>query len=144
MYNKKVSSMRIEITSKQITITDTMRNKVEERFEKLEKLQIPLIKPHCIITKEPKGVKIEATIGIPNGKVFAHAENDDLYVAIGQLFQKIERQLNKHLHKPQADRAKNNGKDMCRNGEISGEAIEEPEIEIESDAEIKLNKEFAA
>jgi ribosome-associated inhibitor A len=33
---------------------------------------------------------------------------------------------------------------MCRTGEISGEAIEEPEIEIESDAEIKLNKEFAA
>ena len=33
---------------------------------------------------------------------------------------------------------------MCRNGEISGEPVEEPEIEVESDAEIKLNKEFAA
>jgi ribosome-associated inhibitor A len=144
VYNKKVSYMRIEITSKQITITDTMRTKVEERFEKLEKLQIPLIKPHCIITKEPKGVKIEATIGVPNGKVFAHAEHDDLYTAIGQLFQKIERQLNKYLHKSEADRSKRHGKDMCRNGEISGQPIEEPEIEIESEAEIKLNKEFAA
>ncbi|MCW8994863.1 MAG: ribosome-associated translation inhibitor RaiA [Psychromonas sp.] len=136
--------MRIEITSKQITITDTMRTKVEERFEKLEKMQVPLINPHCIITKEPKGVKIEANIGVPNGKVFAHAEHDDLYVAIGQLFQKIERQLNKYLHKAEADRAKNNGKDMCRTGEISGESIEEPEVELESDAEIKLNEEFAA
>jgi ribosome-associated inhibitor A len=139
-----VSYMRIEITSKQITITDTMRTKVEERFEKLEKLQIPLITPHVIITKEPKGVKIEATINVPNDKIFAHAQNDDLYVAIGQLFQKLERQLTKYLHKSEASRAKNNGKDMCRTGEISGEAIEEPEIEIESDAEIKLNKEFAA
>ena len=136
--------MRIEITSKQITITDTMRAKVEERFEKLLKLQISLINPHFIITKEPKGVKIEGTIGVPNGKVFAHAEHDDLYVAITQLFQKIERQLNKHTHKDEANRAKNNGKDLCRNGEISGEAIEEPEVEIESDAEIKLNKEFVA
>lgn len=136
--------MRIEITSKQITITDTMRTKVEERFKKLEKLQIPLIKPHCIITKEPQGVKIEATIGVPNGKVFAHAEHDDLYIAIGQLFQKIERQLNKHLHKSEAARAKNHGKDMCRNGEISGQPVVEPEIEVESDAEIKMNKEFAA
>lgn len=136
--------MRIEITSKQITITDTMRTKVEERFQKLEKLQIPLINPHCIITKEPKGIKIEATIGVPNGKVFAHAEHDDLYVAIGQLFQKIERQLNKHLHKSEASRAKNHGKDMCRNGEISGQPIEEPEVEILSDAEIKMNKEFVA
>lgn len=136
--------MRIEITSKQITITDTMRTKVEERFEKLEKMQIPLITPHCIITKEPKGVKIEATMGVPNGKIFAHAEHDDLYTAIGQLFQKVERQLNKYIHKAEAARAKNNGKDMCRTGEISGESIAEPEIEVESEAEIKLNKEFAA
>ena len=134
--------MRIEITSKQITITDSMRSKVEERFDKLEKLQIPLINPHFIITKEPKGIKIEATIGIPNGKVFAHAEHDDLYVAIGQLFQKIERQLNKHLHKSEGNRAKNNGKDQCRSGDISGEPLE-IEPELESDAEIKMNKEFA-
>jgi len=136
--------MRIEITSKQITITDTMRTKVEERFQKLEKMQVPLINPHCIITKEPQGVKIEAAIGVPNGKVFAHAEHDDLYTAIGQLFQKIERQLNKYVHKSEANSAKNHGKDMCRNGEISGEVVEESEIEMESDAEIKLNKEFAA
>jgi ribosome-associated inhibitor A len=136
--------MRIEITSKQITITDTMRTKVEERFEKLEKLQVPLIKPHCIITKEPKGVKIEGNIGVPNDKIFASAEHEDLYTAIGQLFQKIERQLNKYIHKSEAARAKNHGKDMCRNGEISGEIVEEVEIEVESDAEIKLNKEFVA
>jgi ribosome-associated inhibitor A len=135
--------MRIEITSKQIAITDTMRAKVEERFEKLEKLQTSLINPHFIITKEPKGIKIEGTIGVPNGKVFAHAEHDDLYVAIGQLFQKIERQLNKHQHKDEANRAKNNGKDLCRTGEISGETVEEPEAVIESDVEITLNKEFA-
>jgi len=136
--------MRIEITSKQITITDTMRAKVEERFDKLEKMQVPLIKPHCIITKEPKGVKIEANIGVPNDKIFASAEHEDLYAAIGQLFQKIERQLNKYIHKSEADRAKNHGKDMCRNGEISGEVIEESVADIESDSEIKLNKEFVA
>ena len=133
--------MRIEITSKQIAITDSMRAKVEERFEKLEKLQFPLIKPHCIITKEPKGLKIEATIGIPNGKVFAHAEHEDLYTAIGQLFQKIERQLNKHIHKSESARAKNNGKDLCRNGDISGVIVEEEAVE--SDVEIRMNKEFA-
>lgn len=139
-----MSYMRIEITSKQITITDTMRANVEERFEKLQKHQISLIKPHFIITKEPKGVKIEATIGVAHGNIFAQAEHDDLYAAIPQLFQRIDRQLNKHIHKDDANRAKNNGKDLCRNGEISGEAIDESELETESDAEIKLNKEFVA
>jgi len=136
--------MRIEITSKQITITDTMRTKIEERFEKLEKLRVPFIKPSCIITKEPKGIKIEASINVPNDKIFAHAEHDDLYTAIGQLFQKVERQLNKYVHKAEADRAKNHGKDMCRTGEISGEVPDEPVYEVESDEEIKLNKEFIA
>jgi ribosome-associated inhibitor A len=133
--------MRIEITSKQIAITDSMRNKIEERFEKLEKLQIPLIKPHCIITKEPKGIKIETTISVPNGKVFAHAEHEDLYTAIGQLFQKIERQLNKYIHKSEAARAKNHGKDLCRSGDISG--VESNDAPIESEIELNMNKEFA-
>lgn len=136
--------MRIEITSKQISITDTIRTKVEERFQRLEKLQVPLIKPHCIITKEPKGVKIEANIGVPQDKIFAHVKHDDLHIAIGLLFQKIERQLNKYIHKTEAARSKSNGKDMCRNGEISGNVVEEPEIELQSDEEIKLNKEFVA
>ncbi|WP_094751568.1 ribosome hibernation-promoting factor, HPF/YfiA family [Psychromonas sp. CD1] len=134
--------MRIEITSKQMTITDTMRRKIEERFQKLEKLQVPLINPHCIITKEPQGVKIEAKIGVSNGKVFAHAEHDDLYIAIGQLFQKIERQLNKYSHKDEASRAKNNGKNLCRTGDISGQISEDENIEVESDVEIKMNNEF--
>lgn len=127
--------MRIEITCKQITITDSMRNKIEERFEKLEKHQIPFIKPHCIITKENKKFKIETTIGVPQGKIFAHAEHTDLYVAIGHLFQKIERQLNKHVHKSEAARAKNNGKDQCRSGEISGETS----TTHESDNKISMN-----
>jgi len=132
--------MRIEITSKQITITDSMRSKIEERFEKLEKLQIPLINPHCIITKEHKNIKIEITIGVAHGKVFAHAAHADLYVAIGQLFHKIERQLNKYTRKPESARAKNNGKDMCRSGEISGETP--ITADSESDEEISMNGEF--
>lgn len=135
--------MRIEITSKQISITDSMRTKLDERFAKLEKLQIPLIKPHCIISKEPKGIKIEATIGIPNGKVFASAIHEDFFPAVGDLFQKIERQLTKHLHKTEATRAKNNGKDQCRAGEISGEPVAETAFETESEIEINLNKEFS-
>ena len=129
MHNTRTTSMRIEITSKQIAITESMRAKIEERFDKLAKLQMPLINPHCIITKEPKGIKIEVSIGVPHGKVFAHAEHDDLYIAIGQLFQKVERQLNKHIHKSEGERSKGNGKDMCREGNVSGEPSQELDAE---------------
>ncbi len=117
--------MTIEITSKQISITTPIREKIQSRFEKLEKMQIPLINPHVIITKEPKGVKIEASISIPSGKLFAQAEHDDLYAAITLLGQKLERQLNKHLHKPEARRG---SESIKRQNETPVEPIEEEEV----------------
>lgn len=107
--------MRIEITSKQMEITDAIRSRVESRFEKLSRFDVPLIKPHVIITEEPKSFKIEANITIPNNQLFAEAEHSDLYAAINQLGQKLERQLNRSLKKPVAQRNTRNGKTMFRN-----------------------------
>jgi len=98
--------MKIEITSKIISVTDPIRERIASRFAKLERLQVPLINPHVIITKEPKGVKIEATAGVPNGSLFAQADHEDLYAAINLLGQKLERQLNKHQGKPLAQRTR--------------------------------------
>ncbi|MNF43950.1 Ribosome-associated inhibitor A [compost metagenome] len=47
---------------------------------------------------------VEATAGIPNGKLFAQAEHEDLYAAITDLGQKLERQLTRHIEKPIARR----------------------------------------
>ncbi|MCE0555985.1 MULTISPECIES: ribosome-associated translation inhibitor RaiA [unclassified Motilimonas] len=96
--------MTIEITSKHMAITTPMREKISARYDRLEKMQLPLIKPHFIITQEPKGFKIEASIGIPNGDLFATATHDDLYCAINKLGQKLEKQLHKHVDKPNAQR----------------------------------------
>ena len=97
--------MKIEMTSKIIDITPAIRERIESRFEKLERLQVPLITPHVIISKERLMYIVEATIGIPNGKLFAQAEHEDLYAAITDLGQKLERQLNRHTEKPIARRA---------------------------------------
>ena len=92
--------MKIEMTSKIIDITPAIRERIESRFEKLERLQVPLITPHVIISKERLMYIVEATIGIPNGKLFAQAEHEDLYAAITDLGQKLERQLNRHTENP--------------------------------------------
>ena len=47
---------------------------------------------------------VEATAGIPHGKLFAQAEHEDLYAAITDLGQKLERQLHRHTEKPLARR----------------------------------------
>ena len=104
--------MKIEMTSKIIDITPAIRERIESRFEKLERLQVPLITPHVIISKERLMYIVEATAGIPNGKLFAQAEHEDLYAAITDLGQKLERQLNRHIEKPLARRAAVVGTDV--------------------------------
>ena len=104
--------MKIEMTSKIIDITPAIRERIESRFEKLERLQVPLITPHVIISKERLMYIVEATAGIPNGKLFAQAEHEDLYAAITDLGQKLERQLNRPIEKPLARRAAVVGKDV--------------------------------
>lgn len=99
--------MLIDITSKSIDITPTIRERIETRFAKLEKTQIPLIKPQFIITKEKLSYKVEAKVGIPNGQLFASDVNEDLYLAINNLGQKLERQLRRYHTKPISERVDN-------------------------------------
>lgn len=97
--------MIIDITSKCLDITPSIRTRIETRFEKLAKNQVPLIKPQVIITREKQDFKVEAKIGIPNGQLFASDTQADLHAAINALGQKLERQLRKYQEKPVASRS---------------------------------------
>ncbi|MBV7300791.1 ribosome hibernation-promoting factor, HPF/YfiA family [Enterovibrio paralichthyis] len=98
--------MRVEITGKNIDITAAIRDRITSRFEKLEKWQVALINPHAVISEEPGNkFKIEAGVMIPGAKLIASAEHDDMYAAINEVGQKLEKQLNKQAHKGEARRA---------------------------------------
>ena len=111
--------MMIDITSKAIEVTPAIRERIDSRFAKLERLQVPLITPQVIVTKEGLEFVIEAHVGIPNGQLFAEARHEDLYAAVTQLGQKLERQLTRYASKPDAHRAARSGKEQCRAGEIN-------------------------
>lgn len=97
--------MELNITGKNIEVTSSIREYIEAKFKKLEKWQIDLIGCHATISTEPgKQQKIEATINVPKGQLVASATSDDLYKAINEVKQKLERQLNKLSHKPEAKR----------------------------------------
>ena len=106
--------MKIEITSKHAEITEAMRERIESRFEKLERYTVDFIKSHVIITKEPKGFKIEANVTIPQNKLFAQAHDEDLYAAINDMGQKLQRQLNKITHKDDSHRGERQAKALNR------------------------------
>lgn len=97
--------MTLSITSKQMDITPALRSYLEDKFTKLDKWRAILINPHFILTKEPDGFIINATIATKGTPLVASAKHDDMYTAINELIGKLERQLNKLQHKPEARRA---------------------------------------
>ena len=97
--------MILNITSKQMEITAAIRDHVEDRLAKLETWQAHLINPHIVLSKAPKEFVADATINTPNGTLVASAKHEDMYTAINDLIGKLERQLNKVQHKPEARRA---------------------------------------
>ncbi len=103
--------MIINITSKQMDITPALRGHIESRLTKLNKWQVNLINPHIILTKDPKGFSVDASIHTPNGQLVANAQHVDMYAAINDLLAKLERQLNKVQHKNESRRAANSLKE---------------------------------
>jgi ribosome-associated inhibitor A len=94
----------LKITSKQLEVTALIRERIENRLEKLSRHDLHLINPHIIITQEKQLFKIEASVGLPTGELFAQAKSQNLYAAITAMGQKLEKQLNRLTHKPQAQR----------------------------------------
>ncbi len=108
----------IDITAKQFEITPAIRERIESRFDKLQRFDIDIINNHVVIGKEKNLTHIEVTCSIPNNQLFAKAEAEDLYAAINKVGQKLERQLTRHLHKDEAHRSARSGKEQCREGTI--------------------------
>lgn len=103
--------MSLNITSKQMDITPAIREHIEGRLAKLEKWHTQLINPHFVLNKVPNGFSVEASIGTPNGNLIASASADDMYKAINEVEEKLERQLNKLQHKDESKRAEERLKD---------------------------------
>lgn len=98
--------MRVEITGKNIEITSGISEHLTSRFQRLEKWQINLINPHAVISLEPDHkFKVEADISIPGSKLVATSQHEDMFAAINDVSQKLEKQLNKQAHKSQSRRA---------------------------------------
>ncbi len=98
--------MRVEITGKNIEVTSAINDRISARFEKLEKWQVALINPHAVISEVPGNkFKVEASVSVPGATLVASSEHEDMYAAINEVGQKLEKQLNKVVHKGEARRA---------------------------------------
>lgn len=91
--------MQVNISGQHLEVTDTLRNYVNEKFERLARHFDRITNVQVIMQVEKLKQKIEATLHVAGGEVVANAEHDDMYAAIDLLADKLDRQLIKHKEK---------------------------------------------
>ena len=91
--------MQGNISGQHVEVPDTLRDYVNEKFERLARHFDKITNVQVIMQVEKLKQKIEATLHIAGGEVVANAEHEDMYAAIDLLADKLDRQLIKHKEK---------------------------------------------
>lgn len=97
--------MRLDITGRNVDITPAIREFAEEKLRKLRKVTDGPLEAHVVLRVEDRH-RHSAEIQVKSGSVSAAGaeETHDLYQAIGDVVDKVERQLRRqkerrHNHK---------------------------------------------
>lgn len=93
--------MQLSITGHHIEVTESLKNYVTEKFAKLDRHFDQVIDVHVILQVEKLAQKAEATVRVNGAKLFAEDTQEDLYAAIDNLIDKLDRQVLKHKDKIQ-------------------------------------------
>lgn len=100
--------MNITIVSKNVEITDTIINRVEDTISKLEKYINKDIDVNVKLHVKKKSQKIEVTIYLSEGYIIRAEEvQSDLYSAIDLVYDKLYKQLRKYKTQTLRRRHKN-------------------------------------
>jgi len=93
--------MQLDITGRHVEVTDSLRNYVTGKFQKLERHFDQVIDVHVILDVDKLVQKAEATVRVSGGKLFAEESQEDMYAAIDGLIDKLDRMVLKHKDKNQ-------------------------------------------
>lgn len=91
--------MHVIITGHHLEITEALRAHIDSRFEKLARHFDNVTDVHVILSVEKLAQKAEATLQISGAKLFAEDHQEDMYVAIDNMVDKLDRQITKHKEK---------------------------------------------
>lgn len=91
--------MQISITGHHLDVTDSLRNYVLTKFERLERHFDHVTNVHVVLSIEKLKQKAEATFHINGANLHAAGEEEDMYAAIDSLTDKLDRQVIRHKEK---------------------------------------------
>ncbi len=91
--------MQINITGQNLKITESLKEYIEKKFEKLTRHFDHVINIHVVLAVEKLEHNAEASLQVSGNKIFANASNEGMYAAIDKLVDKLDRQIVKHKEK---------------------------------------------
>jgi len=91
--------MQINLTGRHIEITSALREYIDTKFAKLSRHSDQINNVHVILNVEKLKQIAEAKLLLDGGEVFAVSEDENMYAAIDQLIDKLDRQVIKHKEK---------------------------------------------
>ena len=96
--------MQITISGHHLEVTESLKGYVESKLERLTNHHDRITNTHVILSVDKLIQKAEATVHVSGKDLFADASSEDLYAAIDQLTDKLDRQLIKHKEKLRSHR----------------------------------------
>jgi putative sigma-54 modulation protein len=91
--------MQVIVTGHHLEITDSLRAHINSRFDKLGRHFDNVTDVHVILSIEKLMQKAEATVHINGATVFAEDHQEDMYMSIDEMVDKLDRQITKHKEK---------------------------------------------
>jgi putative sigma-54 modulation protein len=102
--------MQLSVTGQQIDVTDSLRDYVGSKIDKIGRHFDLVSDIHCILKVEKLRHTAEATVSVNGGKIFADSTEADMYAAIDGLVDKLDRQVRKYKEKLVDHHARENHK----------------------------------
>lgn len=91
--------MQVIVTGHHLEITDSLRTHVNSKLEKIARHFDKVTDVHVILSIEKLMQKAEATVHINGATVFAEDRQEDMYSAIDDMVDKLDRQISRHKEK---------------------------------------------
>lgn len=96
--------MQINISGQHVDITPAIKDYVFGKFDKLNRHNDRITSTQVTLSVDKLVQKVEASVHVSGKDIFADSQSENLFNAIDQLTDKLDRQLLKHKDKQRSHR----------------------------------------
>jgi putative sigma-54 modulation protein len=91
--------MQVQLSGQQIEVTPALRDHVNSRLDRLSRLDERILSLSIVLSVNKLQQRAEGTLNVTGATLHAEALENDMYVSIDVLFDKLVTQLRKHREK---------------------------------------------